>query len=148
MFALLADPAIYEYENEPPASLEWLRGRFAKLASRVSPDGSEKWLNWVVRTHEGLAGYVQATVYPDASADIAYVFASRFWGRGLASGSVAAMITQLREVHGVRKLGAIFKCANLRSRRLLERLGFRDATREEIAAREIEPGEMMMARDA
>ncbi|MEO5692158.1 MAG: GNAT family N-acetyltransferase [Usitatibacter sp.] len=148
MFAVLGDPAIYEFENDPPPSLEWLRGSLAKLESRCSPDGTEKWLNWVIRTDEGLAGYVQATVHADASADIAYVLASPFWGRGLAAESVNAMIAQLRDVHGVRKLGAIFKGANLRSRRLLERLGFRDAIREEVAARGMEPDEMMMVRDA
>jgi hypothetical protein len=49
MFAVLCDPAIYEFENEPPPSVEWLRARFAKLESRRSPDGEEQWLNWVVR---------------------------------------------------------------------------------------------------
>src|SRR5256885_15929378 len=39
MFAVLSDPAIYEYENEPPPSLEWLRSRFTKLESRRSPSG-------------------------------------------------------------------------------------------------------------
>jgi hypothetical protein len=34
MFVVLSDPAIYEFENEPPASLEWLRARFTKLESR------------------------------------------------------------------------------------------------------------------
>src|SRR5262249_17360241 len=33
MFELLMDPAIYEYENAPPESLEWLRERFRKLES-------------------------------------------------------------------------------------------------------------------
>jgi hypothetical protein len=31
MFVVLSDPAIYEYENESPPSLEWLRARFMKL---------------------------------------------------------------------------------------------------------------------
>ncbi len=49
MFAVLGDPALYAYENEPPPSVEWLRTRFAKLESRRSGDGSEQWLNWVIR---------------------------------------------------------------------------------------------------
>jgi ribosomal-protein-alanine N-acetyltransferase len=40
MFVVLSDPAIYEYENEPPASLDWLRTRFAKLETRLSADGA------------------------------------------------------------------------------------------------------------
>jgi hypothetical protein len=42
MFRVLSDPAIYEYENDPPASLEWLRARFERLESRRSPDGREQ----------------------------------------------------------------------------------------------------------
>ena len=49
MFEVLSDPAIYEHENAPPASLEWLRTRFEKLESRKSGDGREQWLNWVIR---------------------------------------------------------------------------------------------------
>src|SRR5919109_5115976 len=71
MFDVLSDPAIYAYENSPPRSLEWLRTRFEKLESRRSPDGMQRWLNWVVRLKTGaLVGYVQATVYPSRSAAI------------------------------------------------------------------------------
>ena len=79
MFAVLSDPAIYEYENEPPPSLEWLRDRFARLESRYSPDRQEQWLNWVIRlpTPE-LVGYVQATVRANGCADIAYVLSSAY----------------------------------------------------------------------
>jgi hypothetical protein len=84
MFAVLSDPAIYEYENAPPVSIEALRTRYAKLESRRSSDGGQQWLNWVMRIDgAGLIGYVQATVYPDNSASIAYEMASTHWGRGL-----------------------------------------------------------------
>jgi [ribosomal protein S5]-alanine N-acetyltransferase len=53
MFAVLGDLAIYAYENEPPASLEWLRERFTKLETRRSADGREQWLNWVLRERGG-----------------------------------------------------------------------------------------------
>lgn len=45
MFAVLSDPAIYEYENAPPASVDALRARYAFLEGRRSPDGSQQWLN-------------------------------------------------------------------------------------------------------
>src|SRR5919109_5028579 len=81
MFDVLSDPAIYAHENSPPRSLEWLRTRFEKLESRRSPDGTQLWLNWVVRLKTGaLVGYVQATVYPSRSAAIAYEFSSAYWG--------------------------------------------------------------------
>ena len=124
MFAVLSDPALYRYENEPPESLEWLRARFARLESRRSADGREQWLNWVLRLDARLIGYVQATVHPDGQAAIAYVLSSAYWRRGLATQAVAAMIAELVEHYGVRRLSAVLKRDNLPSRRLLERLGF------------------------
>jgi RimJ/RimL family protein N-acetyltransferase len=118
-------PAIYEYENEPPTSPQWLRERYTRLESRRSPDGRQQWLNWVIRlpTSE-LAGYVQATVEADGRAAIAYELSSAHWGRGLAARAVQAMITELGDGYRVRLLTAVLKRDNQRSRRLLERLGF------------------------
>ena len=122
MFQVLSDPAIYEYENAAPASLEWLRERYRKLETRRSANGTQHWLNWVIRIpSRELIGYVQATVHPDGRAAIAYELASRFWGRGLAFAAVQAMIPVLAEDYGVRRLSAVFKRSNHRSQRLLER---------------------------
>lgn len=125
MFDVLCDPAIYEHENEPPSSLEWLRTRFARLESRLSADGSQRWLNWVVflRSADPI-GYVQATVYASRRADIAYVLNSRYWGRGLATAAVNLMIAELVTSYRVETLSAVLKQTNLRSKRLLERIGF------------------------
>jgi [ribosomal protein S5]-alanine N-acetyltransferase len=149
MFAVLCDPAIYTFENEPPPSLEWLRARFAKLESRRSADGREQWLNWVVRLPTAeLAGYVQATVRADGNAAIAYEFASAYWGRGFASRAVAAMIDELVATYGVSALHAIAKRANLRSHRLLERLSFAQVDDDaQRAIRRVEADEVLMERD-
>jgi len=137
MFDVLGDPAIYAYENAPPASLEWLRRRFAALEARRSPDGREQWLNWVLRQRSGeLIGYVQATVGADGRAFIAYELASAHWGRGLAREAVEAMVDELASHYGVHTLAAVFKRANTRSRRLLERLGFTSAATPAEAADE------------
>jgi [ribosomal protein S5]-alanine N-acetyltransferase len=148
MFAVLSDPAIYEYENEPPPSLEWLRARFTKLESRRSANGHEQWLNWVIRlpTSE-LAGYVQATVDPNGRAAIAYELSSAYWGRGLARLAVQAMISELVKRHQVRILTAVFKRKNLRSMRLLERLGFSPTSAEWHRKHQVEPGELLMQRE-
>ena len=148
MFEVLSDPAIYEYENEPPRSLDWLRERYGKLETRRSADGTEHWINWVIRVPtSGLIGYVQATVHPDGRAAIAYELASRFWGRGLAHAAVQAMVAALKEDYGVRRLSAVFKRRNHRSQRLLERLGFSPATPELHAELGAEPDEMLMVKD-
>ena len=147
MFVVLADPAIYEYENDPPRSIEWLRERYARLESRRSSDGTQGWLNWVIRLPDGrLAGYVQATVYPDRHAAIAYELASVHWGRGLGRRAVEAMIAELVQAHDVRSLSAVLKAANRRSFHLLERLGF--SLVDEPCGGGLEPDEIRMRRDA
>ncbi len=148
MFAVLGDPAIYEFENGPPPSLEWLRARYTKLESRLSADGQEKWLNWVIRVPTSeLIGYVQATVRPDGDAAIAYELSSAYWGRGLARRAVQAMLSELVEHYQVCHLSAVLKRRNLRSMRLLERLGFSLASPEQHAKQQVEPGEVLMRRD-
>ena len=148
MFEVLSDPAIYEYENEPPRSLEWLRERFRKLETRRSADGTQHWLNWVIRVPgTGLVGYVQATVYPDGRAAIAYELASRYWSRGFATAAVLAMIPELARNHGVRRLTAVFKQANHRSQRLLERLGFAVAPSALPAELAVEADERLMVKE-
>ncbi len=150
MFVVLSDPAIYEYENVPPTSVDALWARFARLESRQSHDGSQRWLNWVARLGSGeLIGFVQATVRADGadgSALIAYEFASAFWGRGLAYEATAAMIAELVERYRVRSLFAILKRENDRSVRLLQRLNFSMATPEQHVAYHVDADEALMKR--
>jgi len=144
MFDLLQDPRIYDYENEPPASQAWLRERYAKLETRRSGDGTEHWLNWIVRIASGEAiGYVQASVEPGGRAFVAYVVASRWWGQGLAFEAVKAMMDELREAYGAKRFIAVFKRRNERSRALLVRLGF-----QPVALDDIESDEDAMERAA
>jgi RimJ/RimL family protein N-acetyltransferase len=125
MFALLQDPTIYRYENEAPSSVDWLHERFRRLESRTSADGQEQWLNWVARLPgTGLVGFVQATLRRCAPAAIAYVLGSRYWGRGYATEVVGGMLDELVEYYDVNRFSAVLKRDNVRSVRLLERLGF------------------------
>ena len=145
MFAVLSDPAIYEFENAPPSSLEWLRTRFTKLETRQSADGQEQWLNWVIQlpSHE-LIGYVQATIRNDGSALIAYELGSVFWGRGLGREAVFAMISELARQYDTSELWAVLKRANYRSIRLLTRLGFTLATTAQHVEMDAESDEAVM----
>lgn len=145
MFAVLSDPAIYLFENRPPPSVVWLRERFRKLETRRSPDGRELWLNWIVRVPPATPiGYVQATVRADASAALAFEFASAHWGRGLARAATRAMMRELAERYGVTRFDALAKQANLRSVHLLERLGFVPASAAALAEGRVESDEILM----
>lgn len=149
MFAVLSDPAIYEFENSAPASEAWLTERFRKLESRNSPDGAELWLNWVIRLPSGkLAGYVQATVRPKELAHVAYEMASQFWGQGLGSAAVAAMLDEVAAAYSVEHFYATLKRANLRSLKLLTRLGFQQAGPDLLVRFGVEADEFLMHRKA
>ena len=129
MFEVLSDAAIYEFENERPPSEAWLAERFAALERRASKDGSQTWLNWVVRLPTGeLAGYVQATVLRSGAALVAYELASRFWRQGIGGNAVSAMLQELRSTYSVDLFAAVLKATNYRSFALLRSRGFRPAT--------------------
>jgi len=133
MFAVLSDPAIYEFENVPPQSEESLTARYAKLESRRSPDGTQAWLNWVIRLPSGeLAGYVQATVLPGGASFIAYELASRHWRQGIATIAVSAVCAALHADYSVNLCVAVLKARNYRSLGLLRKLGFQPASAKQF----------------
>ena len=149
MLRVLGDPAIYEFENEPPESLASLARRYERLERRASADGREQWLNWVVRLPGGeLAGYVQATVLPSGTAQVAYELNSRHWRQGIGSSAVRAMMDELRTEYGVRTFVAVLKATNFRSEALLRGLGFAAADDELEALHRDEPDERVMVKAA
>ena len=80
-------------------------------------------------------------------AAIAYELSSAYWGRGLAREAVQAMICELVDHYAVRSLQAVLKRENMRSMRLLERLGFSMASPEQQAAQQVERNEWLMHRE-
>ena len=88
MFPLLSDAALYRWIDEaPPADVAHLRARYARLETRVSADGRQHWLNWVVRRPgQPPLGYLQATVLEDGSAWVAYLLGSAHQGRASRRG--------------------------------------------------------------
>jgi aminoglycoside 6'-N-acetyltransferase len=147
MFHVLADPAIYRYiDDETPACVDALRRRYTVLEARRSPDGTEQWLNWAVRDAAGsLAGYVQATIRTPGAAWVAYLFASRHWGKGLAQQAVRQMIRILAADHAVVQLLAAVNEHNEPSLRLLERLGFTVLPLAQQVLRGVSPGDVLLS---
>ncbi|GGY10739.1 GNAT family N-acetyltransferase [Paludibacterium paludis] len=147
MFHVLSDPAIYRYENTPPPSIGWLQERFERLEERRNPHNDEYRLNWVVRHPEqGLIGFVQASVYEDRHAEIAYVFASHVWGNGYAGEAVTEMIAELAGTYGAHHFLAVLKCANESSLRLLKRSGFETGTGGIPPRMSVDPDETVFHR--
>ncbi len=103
MFEMLLDPHLGAFTgDEPPASVEALRASYAGLASRRSPDGTQLWLNWVMRIKDDgrAVGYLQATVDGD-SARLAWVVGLASQRQGYASEGAAAMMECLAGPVGV-----------------------------------------------
>jgi len=148
MFEVLGEEAIYRYlDYSPPSSVEYLRGVHARLEARRSPDGSEAWLNLVIRPQgKSLVGYVQATVAAGRSAHVAYVLTSRYWGRGYAQRAMRAMLEHLASAYSVEECDATVEAENHRSIRLLGRLGFRLAAAEERKGHSLTTTERMFVR--
>ena len=148
MFDLLVDPALYAYlDYPPPPSLEHLRGLYARLQTRKSPDGRQRWLNWVVRPPgQPPLGYVQATVTAKKEAWVAYVFSSRHRGHGHATQATRAVIEHLAAGCGVTRYLATVEAQNQRSIRLLARLGFHAATEPELEGHELSPTERLFVK--
>ena len=147
MFRVLSDPAIYEFENEPPMSEEWLARRYELLESRGSLDGTEQWLNWAVRLPAGeLAGYVQATVLASGTSYVAYELNSRYWRQGIGSSAVTAMLEELRSIYAVHTFVAVFKTANHRSMALLRSLGFSPVAQPQAAEFRPEADERVLVK--
>lgn len=127
--AAWADPRLYRWIVDPPPSADDIAARIARVTTRAPPAG-ERWRNWVVRRHgDGVCvGIVEATIYDDAHAHLAYFVFAEFQRHGYAREACTAVIHHLSEHFGVRSIVAWVDTCNVASQRLLEALGFtRDA---------------------
>lgn len=129
MVDVLADVRIYEFIGGAPDTLESLTARYERQVVGRSPDGSELWFNWIVRTADDLVaiGYVQATARSEQAefdtAELAWVVAPLLQGQGFATESVTAVLTWLRAC-GISRFVAHINPAHDASMRLARRLGF------------------------
>jgi RimJ/RimL family protein N-acetyltransferase len=148
LFEALRDPAIYEFEGEPPPTLERLKSGLRRRETRLTPDG-EAILDWAVRVDDQrIAGYVQATLHPGDTAYVSYEFASAFWRQGIGSAAVQRMLEELVTTYSVTKFVAILKSANDRSSGLLHKLGFIAGTADEAQTHGATSDEIALVRRA
>lgn len=127
LFSLLQEKSIYQYiPQKPPISLKELEQRYQKLATRLSPDNSEAWLNWAVYhdRHQVYIGQLEATVFTNRSSQIAYLFSPLFWGHGYAYEGCRHIIINLCQNYNLKEINAETDTRNLASIRLLQKLGF------------------------
>lgn len=96
MAGVLNDPALHEYIGGRPATPAELRARYERMVAGPA-DPRVRWLNWVLRlrAENRLVGTVQATV-DGPVAEIAWVVAPAWQGRGLATEAAQALVGWLR----------------------------------------------------
>jgi RimJ/RimL family protein N-acetyltransferase len=127
LFAGLRRDALYEFTSDrPPDSVEALARRYRLLATQMSSDSRESWLNWAIWSVPSgcYIGLVQATVQPNRVAHIAYVLFHEAWSNGSAREASAALIDHLHDELGISDIWATVDVRNRRSIALLEGLGF------------------------
>src|SRR5688572_22558844 len=99
MSVIYADDRMYEFTGGEAPTLDALTRRYEALVAGRSPDGTESWLNWVVRLVDApqAVGTVQATVtVATGSAAIAWEIGIPWQGRGYAGEAAAALVDWLR----------------------------------------------------
>ncbi len=131
LFEVLQPSQIYEFLDEDvPTDFAAFEARLKRLETRCSPDGAEHWLNWVVYFKGEMAGYIQATIYPDHTCEISYVLSPLFWGQGIANQAINAMLQHVIEHHDIESFFAQINAQNARSVGLVQRLGFEQVTHD------------------
>ncbi|MFI6006256.1 GNAT family N-acetyltransferase [Streptomyces sp. NPDC051366] len=111
-FPVFDDARLHTWTGGEPSSLEELQVRYARQAAGRSPDGSQGWLNWMLRrSADGLlVGTVQATLYRTEDggleASLAWVIGVEHQGKGYAREGAVAMAAWLR----AREVSALAAC--------------------------------------
>lgn len=86
MAAVLDDPALHTFIGGQPESATALQARYERQEAGRSPDGTQGWLNWVMRRRDGLpVGTMQATVTQESdglAAEVAWMVGTAFHRRG------------------------------------------------------------------
>jgi RimJ/RimL family protein N-acetyltransferase len=109
MAHVLDDERMHEFTGGRPFTVDELRARYRRLAVGFSSDGTEQWLNWIVRTTvDGQPiGAMQATVAADGTtADVAWEVGVPWQGHGYASEAAGAVVGWLVEA-GMSRIRAL-----------------------------------------
>jgi RimJ/RimL family protein N-acetyltransferase len=136
LVGVFAGEELYSFTGGGPPSLPELEERFAAQEVGHSPDGTEIWLNWIVRLAGDATpvGTVQATVV-GATASLAWVIGLGWQGNGYATEAALGMATWL-EGRGVVGLSAAIHPLHRASGRVAEHLGM-EASDERIGGERI-----------
>ena len=126
VFIFRSDPEVQKFNAEP---MQHLSEAHAFIEEIRSKQAAQEELMWAVTFHEknavvGLIGFGYWNRYHHR-AEVGYDLAHAYWGQGLASEAVKTIIDFGFQRMHLNRIEAGTIADNLRSVRLLERLGFR-----------------------
>ncbi|WFP15744.1 GNAT family N-acetyltransferase [Citricoccus muralis] len=128
MTHVLSSPSLYHYIGGEPATREELERRYTAQVVGHSPDGSERWINYLVMLDEHPVGYVQATVPVDGkAAEISWVIGQPWQGRGFAKQAARLLLDDLFDA-GVSEVVAFIHPDHLASQRVARFLGMHETS--------------------
>ncbi|KXV21748.1 acetyltransferase [Gluconobacter japonicus] len=127
MFSGLSDNRAYQFiPDEPPVSLEALRDRYVFLSEGGNSDGTEIWLNWVIRqaVDQKAVGYTQATLTAE-EAIVAYHIFPAYWRQGIAAEAMKLTLKTIFHNPDIKIARAFVDTRNHASIGLLHKLGLK-----------------------
>ena len=127
VFESFSDERIYEYiplsRYDTQGKLE---DRFIELSLKGPGDGSTIWLNWMLKEKaiNQYVGWVQATIYDNGKAALAYVIFPKYWKQGYAKEACDSIIDHIFSAYSIESIYIEVDTRNTASIRLADRLGF------------------------
>ncbi|GAA2216413.1 GNAT family N-acetyltransferase [Nonomuraea monospora] len=125
MVHVLSAASLYTFTGGSPPTLNELRARYTRQSAGHSPDGTQTWHNWILRTKPNTQaiGYVQATVMDNGHrAEVAWVIGAPWQGHGYATEAARTLITWLQTT-GVTTIQAHIHPAHTASATVARRAG-------------------------
>ncbi len=127
--AALDDRSLHRFIGGEPETAAALRARYRRIVTGRSTDGSQGWLNWVLRRSDTgvVIGTVQATLHHVNGrriADLAWVVATPHQGQGYAT-EAATAVAEWLQAHGTAELRAYVHPDHEASNGIARRLGLR-----------------------
>ncbi|WP_220150046.1 GNAT family N-acetyltransferase [Acidipropionibacterium virtanenii] len=133
MAGVLADESLYRFTGGSAPAPSRLRARYRSQVRGASSDGTQGWLNWIVRPEPpgAAVGFVQATLerrsrtFEDLLvASLGWVVGPVWQGRGIATRATGAVLEWLVS-RGVAEFRAHIHPDNAASQKVAAKLGFR-----------------------
>lgn len=123
--AVTADPQLMRFVGDGTTLTREQTKRWIEVThANQARDG---WTTWAVtdRRTGAVLGYAGLVHGDEAAIEVTYVLGREYWGAGLASELVAALVEHAFGVRGLAELCATIDPANGASRRVVEKAGFR-----------------------